>query len=209
MSGRIAAMDDAKPCCPPCIPVDFTGRDKLVALIDAAVELGDQQAVTAALRNVLCALIRDPDVRLPACVHEAIPDHYARRELYRSERLGYSVVAMTWGPSQGTPVHDHSGMWCVEGVWDGQLEITQYELLERDGERYRFRAAGGMQAGPGSAGSLIPPHEYHTIANPNPHAVAVTLHIYKAPMDYCSKFYPQGGEWYVRCGSAMATDAAA
>ena len=202
-------MDDAKPCCPPCIPVDFTGRDKLVALIDAAVELGDQQAVTAALRNVLCALIRDPDVCLPACVHEAIPDHYARRELYRSERLGYSVVAMTWGPSQGTPVHDHSGMWCVEGVWDGQLEITQYELLERDGERYRFRAAGGMQAGPGSAGSLIPPHEYHTIANPNPHAVAVTLHIYKAPMDYCSKFYPQAGEWYVRCGSAMATDAAA
>lgn len=209
MSGRIVAMDDAKPCCPPCIPVDFTGRDKLVALIDTAVELGDQQAVTAALRNVLCALIRDPDVRLPTCVHEAIPDHYARRELYRSERLGYSVVAMTWGPSQGTPVHDHSGMWCVEGVWDGQLEITQYELLERDGERYRFRAAGGMQAGPGSAGSLIPPHEYHTIANPNPHAVAVTLHIYKAPMDYCSKFYPQDGEWYVRCGSAMATDAAA
>ena len=38
----------------------------------------------------------------------------------------------------------------------------QYELLERDGDRFRFRAAGGMHAGPGSAGSLIPPHEYHT-----------------------------------------------
>ena len=82
-----------------------------------------------------------------------------------ARRLGYSVVAMTWGPGQGTPIHDHCGLWCVEGVWDGQLEITQYELLERDGERFRFRAAGGMQAGPGSAGSLIPPHEYHTIRN--------------------------------------------
>ena len=77
---------------------------------------------------------------------------------------------MTWGPGQGTPVHDHSGLWCVEGVWDGQLEITQYELLERDGERFRFRAAGGMHAGPGSAGSLIPPHEYHTIRNASPDA---------------------------------------
>ncbi|HEY2346285.1 MAG TPA: cysteine dioxygenase family protein [Xanthomonadaceae bacterium] len=200
---------DAKPCCAEYVPVDFIGRDKLVASIDAAVALADEHAVTAALRHALCALIRDPAVHLPDCVHEPISDHYARRELYRSERHGYSVVAMTWGPGQGTPVHDHSGLWCVEGVWHGELEITQYELLERDGDRFRFRAAGGMLAGPGSAGSLIPPHEYHSIGNPNPGAVAISLHIYKAPMDYCSKFVPQGGEWYVRCGSAMLTDAAA
>ena len=189
--------------------LDFPGRDQLVAAIDAAVAAGDEHAVTAALRASLCQLMRDPEVQLPACVHEPIADHYARRELYRSPEHGYSVVAMTWGPGQGTPVHDHSGLWCVEGVWDGELEITQYELLERDGNRFRFRAAGGMQAGPGSAGSLIPPHEYHTIANPSPDAIAVTLHIYKAPMECCSKFQPQSGEWYVRTESALETDEAA
>ena len=169
-----------------CPDIDFPGRDKLVARLDEAVSRGDQHAVTAALRNCLCAMIRDRDVRLPDCVHEPIVDHYARRELYRSAARGYSVVAMTWGPGQGTPIHDHCGLWCVEGVWDGQLEITQYELLERDGERFRFRAAGGMQAGPGSAGSLIPPHEYHSIRNASPDAVAISLHIYKAPMECCS-----------------------
>ena len=148
-----------------CPDLDFPGHDKLVAAIDAAVAAGDEHAVTAALRNTLCRMIRDRDVQLPACVHDPIEDHYARRELYRSPDHGYSVVAMTWGPGQGTPVHDHCGLWCVEGVWDGELEIVQYELLERDGERFRFRAAGGMHAGPGSAGSLIPPHEYHTIRN--------------------------------------------
>lgn len=197
----------------PCHPIDFTGRDKLVAAIDCAVTSGDEHAITAALRGTLCALIRDRDVRLPDCVHDPIHDHYARRELYRSDAHGYSVVAMTWGPGQGTPVHDHSGLWCVEGVWDGELEIVQYELLERDGDRFRFRAAGGMQAGPGSAGSLIPPHEYHTITNSSANRIAISLHIYKGPMEYCSKFLPEsegeGSEWFVREGASLSVDRAA
>ena len=193
----------------PLPDLDFPGHDKLVAAIDHSISLGDEHAVTASLRNTLCALIRDPDVHLPDCVHTAIADHYARREIYRSPKHGYSVVAMTWGPGQGTPIHDHSGLWCVEGVWDGELEITQYELLERDGDRFRFRAAGGMHAGPGSAGSLIPPHEYHTIANASDDAVAVSLHIYQAPMECCSKFFPQSGEWFLRTDSTLRTDQAA
>lgn len=188
--------------------VDFPGHDKLIHAIDAAVAAGDEHAITAALRSTLCALIRDRDVQLPACVHDPIEDHYARRELYRSREHGYSIVAMTWGPGQGTPIHDHCGLWCVEGVWDGRLEITQYELLEHDGERFRFRAAGGMQAGPGSAGSLIPPHEYHSIRNADSEAVAVSLHIYKAPMGCCSMFLPQDDEWFARAPKQLPSDEA-
>ena len=188
--------------------VDFPGRDRLVAALDEAVTAGDQHAVTAALRNVLCRMIRDRSIQLPDCVFEPIQDHYARRELYRSPAHGYSVVAMTWGPGQGTPVHDHSGLWCVEGVWDGELEITQYELLEQEGDAFRFRAAGGLHAGPGSAGSLIPPHEYHAICNASRDDVAVSVHIYKAPMECCSMFVPRDGEWYVRADKALETDAA-
>ena len=190
-------------------PVEFPGRDKLLAAIEAALRAGDQHAVTKALRQSLCELIRDPGVRLPDCVHHPIEDHYARRELYRSPEHGYSVVAMTWGPGQGTPLHDHSGLWCVEGVWHGQLEITQYELLEQQGERFRFRAAGGIHAGPGSAGSLIPPHEYHTIRNASDEAIAVSLHVYQAEMACCAKFHPQSGEWFVRETAPMTTDKAA
>jgi predicted metal-dependent enzyme (double-stranded beta helix superfamily) len=200
---RLAGMDT------PCTAVDFPGCAKFMAAIDAAVAAGDQHAVTSAVRNSLCAMIRDPDVALPGCVHDPIVDHYARRELYRSPNHGYSVVAMTWGPGQGTPLHDHSGLWCVEGVWAGELEIVQYELLERDGERFRFRAAGGLHAGPGSAGSLIPPHEYHTIRNTSHQEVAVSLHIYKAEMACCSKFQQREGEWFVRESSELLTDKAA
>jgi len=190
-------------------PIEFPGRAKFIAAVDKALAAGDKHAVTASLRTALCQLIRDAEVQLPDCVHEPIVDHYARRELYRSAEHGYSVVAMTWGPGQGTPLHDHSGLWCVEGVWHGDLEITQYELLEQVGERHRFRAAGGMHAGPGSAGSLIPPHEYHTIRNSSADTVAVSLHIYQAPMGCCAKFAHREGEWYARETSELATDKAA
>ena len=192
-----------------CSPdLDFPGHDKLVQAIDAAVASGDQHAITAALRNTLCTLIRDRDVRLPDCVHEPISDHYARRELYRSPAHGYSVVAMTWGPGQGTPIHDHCGLWCVEGVWQGQLEITRYELEEEDGDRSRFSMHETLMAGTGTAGSLLPPHEYHTIRNPKDDAIAISLHIYKAPMECCSMFLPQDGEWYACAPKALPIDQA-
>ena len=189
--------------------LDFPGQEKLIATLDAAVVLGDDHTVTDALRRSLCDMIADQDITLPDCVLQPITDHYARRELYRSPQRGYSVVAMTWGPGQGTPLHDHSGLWCVEGVWHGELEITQYELLEQNGDRYRFRATGGMHAGPGSAGSLIPPHEYHTIRNASADRIAVSLHIYQAEMACCTKFQPLNGEWFVREAAILTTDKAA
>ena len=187
----------------------FHGRDRLIAAIDHAVQHESPQQIAATLRSALREAIADSRIQLPACVHHPIEDHYARRELYRSARHGYSVVAMTWGPGQGTPIHDHAGCWCVEGVWAGELEINQYELLERDGERFRFRSAGGIQAGPGSAGSLIPPHEYHTIRNADPHAIAISLHVYEAPLELCSRFEAVAGEWHLRRDNALRTDAAA
>ncbi|MFI4970788.1 MAG: cysteine dioxygenase [Lysobacterales bacterium] len=188
------------------LSLEFPGARQLIDAIDAAVILPDQASTTDALRNALCKLIRDADVRLPACVFEREDDHYARRELYRSDEHGYSVVAMTWGPRQGTPIHDHAGLWCVEGVWQGFLEITPYELMESKDGRYRFEPRGTMNAGAGSAGSLIPPHEYHTILNPSTDANAVSLHIYRRPLDACSKFYPADAGWYVCDKSALSLD---
>jgi len=186
--------------------LDFPGADRLIAAIDAAVKLRDGTATTEALRQALCRMIREADVRLPDCVYERESDHYARRELYRSEEHGYSIVAMTWGPGQGTPIHDHAGHWCVEGVWQGVLKITPYELVEKRDGRYRFESRGTMDAGTGSAGSLIPPHEYHTIVNASADAIAVSLHIYERPLENCLAFFPDGDGWHRGDRCALALD---
>ncbi len=188
------------------LALEFPGSRRLVDAIDAAVRNDCPESITDCLRNSLCRLIRDREVSLPDCVYEAASDHYARREIYRSEEFGYSVIAMTWGPGQGTSIHDHSGMWCVEGVWHGQIEVTPYEMVEQVDGRYRFEARGTTLAGPGSAGSLIPPHEYHTIRNPSEDGVAVSVHIYRGSMTCCSVFKPIGDNWYDRDERQLSLD---
>lgn len=188
------------------LALDFPGSRRLVDALDRAVRNDCETTITDALRLSLCRLMQDREVILPECVYQAASDHYARREIYRSEELGYSVIAMTWGPGQGTPIHDHCGMWCVEGVWHGQIEVTQYELVERNGDLFGFESRGTMLAGPGSAGSLIPPHEYHTIRNPSDHDVAVSLHIYRGPMTSCAVFRHVNENWYGRDQRQLSLD---
>lgn len=188
------------------LKINFPGSSRLIKTLDDAVACGTLPAITDKLRSGLCEMIRERDVQLPDCVFEPFAEHYARREIYRSEQFGYAVVAMTWGPGQGTPIHDHSGMWCVEGVWQGELEITQYEKMEESESRFRFRPAGTIQAGAGSAGSLIPPHEYHAITNPSQDDVCVSLHIYSGPMTQCAVFKPLSEGWYERKERQLSLD---
>ena len=190
------------------LTVEFPGCRKLIDAIDTAVSKPSTHEITDSLRNSLCQLIRGQEVKLPDCVFETIEGRYARRELYRSEDHDYCVVAMTWGPGQGTPIHDHCGMWCVEGVWSGALEVVQYERLADAEGQWRFQPVGSIQAGPGSAGSLIPPHEYHTIRNPSDDAVAVSLHIYSGPMTHCAIFKPVVGaaQCYERTDRQLGLD---
>ncbi|CAN5262042.1 hypothetical protein BH24PSE2_BH24PSE2_19170 [soil metagenome] len=186
--------------------MSIPGAEKLVALLDEAAELRDVEATTDHIKSGLCRLLRSGEVRLPDGLSRPDEDHYARRLVYKSDRYGYSVVAMTWGPGQKTPVHDHAGMWCVEGVCDGSLEVQQYELVEEKDDRYRFERRNSYQAGFGSAGCLIPPYEYHRIKNACPDEKAVSIHIYGGEMTCCNVYERVDGDWYTGCSKPLSLD---
>ena len=181
-------------------------QDDLIAAFDAAVRLQEPEAVTAALREELSERTRCEDFYLPDIVYQAKADCYARRLLHRSDELGYTVIAMTWSPGQGTPVHDHCGMWCVEGVCCGEVEVVKYELMEQAGDRYRFETRDRAMAGVGSAGRLIPPYEYHTIANLSPETTAISLHVYAGEMTGCNVFVPEDDGWFTREPHTLCCD---
>ena len=101
---------------------------------------------------------------------------------------------MTWGPGQRTALHDHSGIWCVEGVLEGGMEVSRFEMMEEVGSRrlpFRPRAST-VQVSAGEAGALIPPLEHHVLANNRPDKVSLTLHVYGGEMEHCTVFEPVG-----------------
>lgn len=192
-----------------CPHPEFAGRQRLLDGIDAALQASDTHGAVARIQRVLEQAINDPQIVLPACVHAPLHGHYARREIYRSPQHGYSIIAMTWGPGQGTPLHDHDGLWCVEGVWQGTLEITPYRMLERDGERYRFAPRDCLQGCKGSAGNLIPPDEFHTLRNSDAERIAISVHVYQRVMERSHVFQPIGDapRWYARECRELGLDA--
>ena len=191
--------------------MEFPGTFRLVAALDAAVGHPSQEAVIAALGRTLAALFADPGFVLPPALLRPVHDHYARRELHVSPTLDYSVVAMTWAPGQGTPIHDHDGAWCTEIVWHGRLAITRYAPTERDGERWRFARIGSEELPAGATDWLAPPHEYHAVHNPSAGEVAVSLHVYQRQLRRSHAFLPEpadgdGDGWMRRVERPLPVD---
>lgn len=184
----------------------FAGLGELVSLIDAAVDKEDVKDTVETIKSDLCRLLRSGRIDLPRELTREVPDHYARRLVHRDNERGYSIVVMTWGPGQRTPIHDHSGMWCVEGVWGGSIDVQQYELVGSSGDGFRFEPRNSYQAGVGSAGCLIPPYEYHSICNACEDTPAVSLHIYGGEMACCNVFERQGDGTYRRRSHPLGYD---
>lgn len=175
-------MNPAPSVCP--------GYAELVTRLDRSVEAGDAGAVTQAVKADLEFVLGRRMLDLPRHFLGPRPDCYARRLLHRDPAGRYSAIVMTWGPGQGTGVHDHGGLWCVEGVVDGEIAVTQY-LVTPDGEGFfRVSPMGSLVAGTGSAGCLIPPTDHHVLANARPDRASVTLHVYGGDLDDCKVFTP-------------------
>lgn len=182
------------------------GTAELIRLIDDAVALDSVSDTVEAIKGSLCKLIRSSQIDLPPEFTAPVEGHYARRLLHRDDERGYSIVVMTWGPGQKTPIHDHSGMWCVEGVWGGSIDVQQFECTETENGHFVFEPRNSYEAGVGSAGCLIPPYEYHSISNPCSETSAVSLHIYGGEMKTCSVFVKEANGHYQRAERKLGYD---
>jgi len=163
--------------------------------LDAAVGSdGDRGRITNAVKSVL---VKDCGVldSLPDRFLVPSKNRYARRLLHKDPAERFTIVVMVWDPGQGTPIHDHCGMWCVECVVLGRIRVTQYDMVPfTHGPLVEFREAGCVTAGFGEAGALIPPFDYHRIENAFD-TTAATIHVYGGEMLSCTAFHPEGGRY--------------
>ncbi|MBI1756488.1 MAG: cysteine dioxygenase family protein [Fimbriimonas ginsengisoli] len=166
---------------------------QLVSLLDEAMIHEEKSARCLAVKAVLEEVVRTGRCVLDAHDMTPTPDRYARRLLHRDPAGRYSVLAMVWGPGQGTPLHDHASMWCVECVYKGRIKVVSYSQgASPSPEVHAFAPEQTIYAGPGEAGALIPPFDYHTLENMESEPT-VTLHVYGGEMTWCHAFIPSEG----------------
>jgi len=176
----------------------------MIDRLDAAVEqCADYDASCQAVKEVLEAWIHPRSDFLNPGFLQPVSDSYARRLLYRHPEGKYCVVIMVWDVGQGTPIHDHAGLWCVECVYRGCIQVDSFDLQGTpEDDLVGFEAAGSVLAGCGDAGALIPPFDYHVLGNAGDEP-AITVHVYGGDMDWCHAYLPQADGQYRRERKAL------
>ena len=176
-----------------------TKVDELIRRLDEAMSPPDDAGRCRHVKQVLIDIVNSGEQFVPERFLRPAPDRYARRLMHRDPQGRYTVLVMVWGPGQATPLHDHAGTWCVECVYREKIQVTSYSVHGGDPETdvVQFSEEKVIRAGVGEAGALIPPFEYHVIANPGD-TPAITLHVYGGEMTYCHIFEPLEGGGYRR-----------
>ena len=165
----------------------------LIAQLDAAMDIPDASARCHAVKDILHDITESGGDFIPTEFLQPATDRYARRLVHRDPALRNSIVAMVWGTGQGTPLHDHDGHWCVECVYRGRIKVVSYSPLGDPGAGVvDFQPEREVYAGIAEAGALIPPFDYHTIANAD-QTPSVTLHVYGEELNQCTIFVPTEG----------------
>lgn len=177
--------------------------DPIRTRLDAVIHAERADRVPELVKAILVDSMLCGSLSVPSTFRSPIEGTYARRLLHRDPAGRYTMVVMTWGPGQKTALHDHAGIWCVECVVDGRMEVAQYDLRAEHDGRYEFAERSRVLAGRGSAGCLIPPFEYHTLGNAAA-TPSITLHVYGGEMDHCHVFEPEPDGSYRRVRKELA-----
>lgn len=175
---------------------DIATKSELIHLLDEAVKTQEMKGCCMAVKDALEHIVHSGKDFIEDEFLEPAKDRYARRLLYIDPDGKYSALVMVWDTGQGTALHDHAGMWCVECVYRGKILVTSYSVDKEEGSNYWFTKEQEVVAGVGEAGALIPPFDHHTIGNPYDEK-AVTIHIYGGEMTWADCFLPDG-DHYVR-----------
>ena len=154
----------------------------------AGLVIGARTAISAAVVEGydIDAMWResDPDKRLPG--------RYRRHQVVTDDACGFTVVVLLWEPGAVTAIHDHA-TWCVFGMLEGTLEVTNYRVVEDvDGAPLLLAESDRAVLLTGTLGdNKLPAHEIHRVRNVGTQR-AVSLHVYGADLTKRKPFDGRG-----------------
>lgn len=119
------------------------------------------------------------------------PERYARYLLHKDPEANFVVLAMVWLPGQGTPLHDHNHLWGIFGIYEGELELTNYRMIEEPKEgTVKLSLRGFIPARKGVIDFIRPPvEEFHMVKNESKKK-AITIDVFSQELKRCHIYTP-------------------
>jgi|GEM_PF-5350437 len=126
----------------------------------------------------------DPDKRMPG--------RYRRHQVVTDDEYGFTVVVLLWEPGALTAIHDHD-TWCVFGMLDGTLEVTNYRSIEDLDDKPLLLEELDREtlAEHGLGDNGLDSKEIHRVRNVSTQR-AVSLHVYGADLTKRKPFNGRG-----------------
>lgn len=177
---------------------DFPGIRQIVREVETAWALRETTPVVRALNARMPELIAQFRPQLPGWTVDTDAHAYRRIELHHCPVQGFQILAMVWGPGQGTPVHDHRDQCGIESVWQGELEVVDFAVKETAGEFLRLEPSNVSRIATGQSLGFTPEHGLHLCRNPSPRDATISLHIYARALDSFNQYIDIGNGWHER-----------
>ena len=151
--------------------------------------------IVGARRAISAAVVAGHDV--DTAWHESEPDkrmpgRYRRHQVVRDEEHDFTVVILLWEPGAVTAIHDHD-TWCVFGMLDGSLEVTNYDVLEDVPDQpLLLTETDRVELQTGTLGDNgLPGTEIHRVRNIGTKR-AMSLHVYGSDLTQRKPFVGRG-----------------
>lgn len=118
---------------------------------------------------------------------------YRRIPLNTDKTRNYEALLIVWPPDHATPIHDHDGLWGMEFVLDGALEVESFQLclapsihLEREHSTI---------VGVGDHIAFSQADYAHRCRNLSRRREALSLHVYGGELNRYRSFAEHQGRW--------------
>jgi len=151
-------------------------RDFVTSFAQLLATGPEEPVVLARGAELLAALVRHDDW-LPDAYAEPDPARYRQYLLHCDSLQRFSVVSFVWGPSQLTPIHNHT-VWGLVGVLRG-AELNEAFARDAAGE---LKPSGQTERLlPGSVSAVSPSvGDIHRVSNAYADRVSISIHVYGA-----------------------------
>ncbi|MBD8873815.1 cysteine dioxygenase family protein [Rhodanobacter sp. DHB23] len=118
---------------------------------------------------------------------------YRRLPLGTGNARNHEALLIVWPPGHATPVHDHDGLWGMEFVLDGVLEVESFKLLPQP--PIRLERDHSRVIGVGDHVAFSRADYAHRCRNLSRQRQALSLHVYGGELNRYRSFVHDRGQW--------------